>query len=71
MKNTIETILMGTLMAAAFISIMALASCSSQYETAKKVTVVQYRVPVQKVDSIKGALKFRSPIKFNTVRKCN
>jgi len=50
--------------------LFSLGACSSQYETAKRVTVVKAQNPVKKIDSLKGGLMFRSPIKINSVKKC-
>ena len=51
--------------------LFSLGACSSQLETARKIKTVEYRIPIKKIDSIKGGLKFQSPIRVSTIKKCN
>lgn len=51
--------------------LFSLGACSTQYETMKKVTTITVKNPVKKIDSIKGGVKFQSPLRINSLHKCN
>ena len=51
--------------------LFSLGACSTQYETMKKVTTITVKTPVKNIKGVKGGVKFQSPLRINSVRKCN